>query len=220
MFVFSAVGRDIWNQFFSEMINGNNDRDFWERLALKMSEYSDEEIISILGKHKLYEPEAQKIAIAEAIRRGIIYSEQDLFSENFKTQPLRFTLFPHPEKKETILKIVRSITRALLVAGVIPIIFGVLKFQVFKYAEGSALIFAGLVWITSAWVLFSRQEKKFLFPMFIIALFSTVYVARILLLLKGLRVMDYLVPVILFAVVLYCLLYLRALIRKLPGREL
>lgn len=220
MFVFSAVDKDIWNQFISEMISGNNDQDFWERLALKMSEYSDEEIISILRKHKLYEPEAQKIAIAEAIRRGIIHSEQDLFSENFKTEPSRFTLFPHPEKKETILRIVKSISRALLLAGVIPIIFGVLKFQVFKYAEGSALVFTGLIWITSAWLIFSRQEKKFLSLLLVIALLSAVYVARILFLLKGLRVMDYVVPSILFVVVIYCLFYLRALIRKLPGREL
>jgi hypothetical protein len=218
LFVFSAVDKDIWNQFISEMINGNNDQDFWERLAIKMSEYSDEEIISILRKHKLYEPKAQEIAIAEAIRRGIIHSEQDLFSENFRTEPSRFTLFPHPEKKETMLKIVRSMSRALLLAGVIPIVFGVLKFQVFKYAEGSALVFAGLIWITSAWLIFSRQEKKFLTPMLVIAILSAVYVARILFLLKGLKVMDYAVPSILFVVILYSLFYLRSLLRKLPDK--
>jgi hypothetical protein len=218
LFVFSAVDKDIWNQFISEMINGNNDQDFWERLAIKMSEYSDEEIISILRKHKLYEPKAQEIAIAEAIRRGIIHSEQDLFSENFRTEPSRFTLFPHPEKKETMLKIVRSMSRALLLAGVIPIVFGVLKFQVFKYAEGSALVFAGLIWITSAWLIFSRQEKKFLTPMLVIAILSAVYVARILFLLKGLKVMDYVVPSILFVVILYSLVYLRSLLRKLPDK--
>jgi hypothetical protein len=218
LFVFSAVDRDIWNQFISEMITGSNDQDFWERLAIKMSEYSDEEIISILRKHKLYEPKAQEIAIAEAIRRGIIHSEQDLFSENFRTEPSRFTLFPHPEKKETMLKIVRSMSRALLLAGVIPIVFGVLKFQVFKYAEGSALVFAGLIWITSAWLIFSRQEKKFLTPMLVIAILSAVYVARILFLLKGLKVMDYVVPSILFVVILYSLVYLRSLLRKLPDK--
>jgi hypothetical protein len=218
LFVFSAVDRDIWNQFISEMINGSNDQDFWERLAIKMSEYSDEEIISILRKHKLYEPKAQEIAIAEAIRRGIIHSEQDLFSENFRTEPSRFTLFPHPEKKETMLKIVLSMSRALLLAGVIPIVFGVLKFQVFKYAEGSALVFAGLIWITSAWLIFSRQEKKFLTPMLVIAILSAVYVARILFLLKGLKVMDYVVPSILFVVILYSLVYLRSLLRKLPDK--
>jgi hypothetical protein len=202
------------------MISANNDKDFWERLAIKMSEYNDEEIISILQKHKLYEPEAQKIAIDEAIRRGIIRSEQDLFSENFKTEPSRFTLFPHPEKKETILKILKSLSRALLVAGVIPIVFGVLKFQVFKYAEGSALVLVGLIWITSAWIIFSRQDKRFWPPLLVIALLSALYVARILFLLKGLRVMDYVVPSILFLVIFYSLLYLRALIRKLPGREL
>lgn len=201
------------------MTDGNNDSDFWERLAVKMSEYSDEEIILILRKRRLYEPQAQKIAITEAIRRGIIHSEQDLFSDNFKPRPAGFTLFPYPEKKEVILKIVKSMSRALLLAGIIPIIFGILKFQVFKYAEGSAMVLVGLIWITSAWMIFSRQEKKFLTPMLVLAALSGVYVARILFLLKGLRVMDYVIPSILFLVILYSLFYLRSLLRKIPDKE-
>jgi len=195
-------------------MNINEDNDFWERLARQMSEYSDEEIISVLQKLKLYEPQAQKLAVDEAIRRGIIHSEQDLFSEKFRTKPSRFTLFPCPEKKEIIFRIIKSISRALLVAGVIPMIFGFLKFQVFKYAEGSAMALVGLIWMTAAWMLFSRQDRRFWPLLLVIAVMSLMYVARVLILLKGLRVMDYVIPSILFLVIFYSIFYLRKLLLK------
>jgi hypothetical protein len=201
------------------MEDKGNTNDFWDRLTMKMKEYSDDEIISILEKLRLYEPQAQKIAIEEAIHRGIINSEQDLFSNRVTTEPPNFTLFPSPDKPETILKIARSISRALLVAGAIPVIFGVLRFQVYKFAEGSALMVAGLIWISSAWLLFSKQERRLWSPMVIIALFSAIYVSRILFLLKGLRTMDYIIPAILFAVIFYCLFYLRSLLVKLDRNK-
>lgn len=194
----------------------NKDEDeFWKRLEQQMKEYSDEEIILVLNKLKLYEPTAQKLALSEAIRRGIIHSEQDIWFEKFRTEPSRFSLFPCPEKKQTILKIVRSISRALLVAGVIPLIFGFLKFQIFKYAEGSAMILTGLIWMTSAWIIFTKQDRRFWPLLFVIASMSFFYVARLLVLLKGLRVMDYVVPAIFFLLVLYSLFYLRKLLLKL-----
>jgi len=197
------------------MIENNGEKEFWDRLALKMKEYSDEEIYSILRKHKLYEPPARKLAIEEAIRRGLIHSEQDLLREDFSPDPSGFTIFPSPDKTETVFKIVRSMSRAILVAGVIPVVFGILKFQVFKYVEGSSLVLVGLIWMTSAWMIFTRQERKFLSPLFVIAFLGAIYVARILILLKGLRTMDYVIPAILFVVVFYILFYLRALLRKL-----
>jgi hypothetical protein len=193
--------------------NKDEDPDFWNRLADKMREYSDEEILSILRKIKLYEPEAQKIATEEAVRRKLIHSEQDLFSPNFRPEPSLFTIFPHPEKKESILKIIRSMSRALLIAGVIPIVFGFLKFQVAKYAEGSSLILTGLVWMTFMWVIYSRQDRRFWSPLLVILILSALYAGRILVLLKGLRTMDYVIPAILFALVFYSLFYLRKLLK-------
>ena len=192
--------------------NNDNDPDFWNRLAERMQEYSDEEILAILTKLKLYEPEAQKIAVDEAIRRKLIHSEQDLFSPGFRPAPSRFTLFPHPEKKESILKIIRSLSRALLIAGVIPVVFGILKFQVAKYAEGSALVLTGLVWITFMWMVDARQDRRFWSPLLVILLLSALYAGRILVLLKGLRTMDYVIPDTLFLLIFYALFYLRKLL--------
>jgi hypothetical protein len=120
-----------------------------------------------------------------------------------------------------MLKIVRSISRAILVAGVIPIIFRVLKFQVLKYAEGSSFVFG--------WVNLDNLRMDYLHPagpeilltpLLVIAVLSALYVARILFLLKGLRTMDYIIPSILFAVIFYILFYLRALMRKLTTGNL
>ena len=55
---------------------------------------SDEEILVILKKRKQYQPEAAKLAIQEAIKRGLINSEQDLFSEKFQEQSSKSFLFP------------------------------------------------------------------------------------------------------------------------------
>lgn len=191
-----------------------NDNEFWDRLKVRMKEYSDEEILDILRKIRLYEPPAQRMAIDEAIRRKLIHSEQDLYSESFRAPRLKFTLFPSPDRKQTVLRIIRSMSRALLIAGVIPVIFGILKFQVAKFGEGSALVLTGLIWITSAWMVYTRQDQRYWSPLLIIALLSAAYVARILILLKGLRTMDYVIPGILFLVVFYCLFYLRFLLRK------
>ena len=199
-------------------MTGNNDTEFWDRLKVKMTEYGDEEIMDILRKINLYEPPARKMAIEEAIRRKLIHSEQDLFSPDFAPPKLKFTLFPSSEKRETVLRIIRSLSRALLIAGVIPVIFGILKFQVAKYGEGGALVLTGLIWISSAWMVYTRQDRRYWLPLLVIALLSAAYVARILILLKGLRTMDYVVPGILFLVVFYSLLYLRFLLRKIRAQ--
>ena len=196
------------------MINGDENQELREHLETKIKEYSDEEILSILRKFKLYEPVAQEIALEEAMRRNLIQSEQELVSFGNTTEKLTFSLFPLPAKAETIFKIIRSISRSLLIAGVIPVVFGILKFQVLKYTEGSALVLAGLIWMSSSWMIYIRQDRRFWAPMLVIALLSAAFVARILLLLKGLRTMDYVVPGVLFLVVFYCIFYLRFLDRK------
>lgn len=192
----------------------SNDNEFWDRLKVRMTEYRDEEIMDILRKINLYEPPARKLALEEAIRRKLIHSEQDLFAPDFAPKKLKFSLFPSSEKRETVTRTIRSLSRALLLAGVIPVIFGILKFQVAKYGEGSALMLTGLVWISAAWMVYTRQDHRYWSPLWIITLLSAAYVARILILLKGLRTMDYVVPAILFLVVFYCLFYLRFLLKK------
>ena len=196
------------------MKESDSDREFWDGLREKMTHYTDHEIMDILRKRKSYEPEAVRIATNEAIRRNLIHSEQDLFSDKFAEQPTSWTLFPCPENKETRDKIIRSMSRMLMLVGVIPVIYGVLKFQNGKYPEGVAILVAGLLWVFSSFMIFSRKDRRFWAPILVVGLLALVYVSRMFLLVKGLRVMDYVVPGILFLVVFYVLFFLRALLKR------
>ena len=51
-------------------------------------EYSDAELIKILKVRDHYQSEAIAIAVEEAIKRGIINSEQDLLAKEFREAPL------------------------------------------------------------------------------------------------------------------------------------
>lgn len=194
------------------MKESDSDMEFWNGLREKMTHYTDHEITDILRKRKSYEPEAVRIATDEAIRRNLIHSEQDLFSDKYSDQPTSWTLFPCPENKETRDKIIRSMSRVLMLVGVIPAIYGVLKFQTGKYPEGVAIFVAGLLWVFAAFMIFSRKDRRFWAPILVVGFLGLVYVSRMFLLVKGLRVMDYVVPGILFLVVFYVLFFLRAML--------
>lgn len=195
-----------------------DDKEFWEDLRERMKKYSDEELREVLKKRKQYEKQAVHIAVREAVDRGLIHSEQDLFSETFSEVPSRFTLFPCPEKPHVRLRTVRSISRTLLVIAAIPLVFGVLKFQLHRYVEGTAMVLAGLTWITASWMIYRRQDRKYWMVLFLTAVLAAVYIARMLLLLKGLASMDYFIASSLFMVLFYALLYLRKLLAGLPGK--
>jgi hypothetical protein len=71
--------------------------------------YTDDELRKVLKKRKLYQKEAAEFAIQEAIRRGIIYSDQDLFAKEFKDEPDKFSIFPSIENEKTSTKFKTSI---------------------------------------------------------------------------------------------------------------
>lgn len=193
--------------------------DFWENLAVKMQNYSDEEVLEVLRKLNHYEPQAAKLAIAEGIKRGLINSEQDLLSEEFRAKSLHFTLFPMPDKKTAILKIIRSISRSILLVGLIPLIFGIMKLRTGNVAVNVGIILTGVLWFFSAWSIFERQDRRFWMPLIVIAFLATLYAIRIMTGLKGLRTMDYVVAAILFSIIFYCLFYLRQLLRRFGQKK-
>ena len=77
-------------------------------------EYSDEQLIAILKLRDHYQPEAAKLAVNEALKRGIINSEQDLLAEEYRCEPIKFSLFPEIKKKINRVKIRKSIARSLV----------------------------------------------------------------------------------------------------------
>lgn len=173
--------------------------------------YSDEKILNILKKRKHYQPEAAKLAIQEAIKRGLINSEQDLFSEKFQDNKSKSQLFPKIIDDLHKEKIRKSISRILLIVGAIPTVWGVFEITNSKLAEGVLLIILGAVWIYASAQLMKSVQIKMVNLLFVMHAASVAYIVKILLGMKGLIVMDYFIPIILLSLITYGLLFIRRL---------
>jgi len=173
--------------------------------------YSDEEIYSILKKRKQYQPEAANLAIKEAIKRGLINSEQDLFSEKFQENPAKSGLFPIISDDKHREKIRKSISRILLITGVIPVFWGSLEIIRSKLVEGILLVLLGAIWIYASAQLTKSFQTKMVNLLFVILIATAAYIVKIMLEMKGLAIMDYFIPVIIFSFITYGLLFIRRL---------
>jgi hypothetical protein len=174
---------------------------------------SRDELMIALKKRKGYEPEAEGIITREAIRRGLIQSKNDLELPEFNPRPRRFTLFPVPESDVSRNRILKSLMRSLMIPGVIPIYFGILKFAIPKYPEGIGLICAGAVWILMALIVMQKSERRLLFPMFLLLILSMLYGGRIMLAYSYLRWTDIFIPAVLCLFAFYSLFYANSLLR-------
>ncbi len=173
-----------------------------------IQELEDEQLKEVLKKRKLYQEEAAKAAVEEAIKREIIASEEDLHSYEYKHEPLKPRLFPLIENTTHRNRIRRSIGRGLLLAGLLPVIWGMVRLNAGVPAEGMVLIVFGLIWMGfSAWIIrqFSYTPIKSLFFMVVLSL---VYVIRQLIIIPQIVFMDLFVIVVLYSLAVYGLLFL------------
>ena len=174
-------------------------------------EYSDQEILNILKKRKQYQMEAAELAIREAIKRGIINSEQDLMAKEYNESATSFKLFPTIHRDKNKIKIRKSIGRALLITGVIPVVWGVLKISESNLPEGIILILLGGFWLYASAQIMRGKVAKMVNLLFILLIASMIYVLQILMGMKGLKIMDYSIPVILLLLITYGLLFVKKL---------
>ncbi|MBT3383491.1 MAG: hypothetical protein HN778_18840 [Prolixibacteraceae bacterium] len=174
-------------------------------------EYSDEEILKILRKRKLYQPEAAEMAIQEAIKRELIHSEQDLFDKDFQVKPVRFLLFPTIENEKNIIKIRKSISRSLLISGLIPAIWGFLKLYNGKIIEGGVLAVLGVLWIYFSALLIRKADRGNVNSLLALLLLSVIYIVKLLLNPGTFIFMDIFIPAVIYGLISYGLLFLRRL---------
>jgi hypothetical protein len=172
-------------------------------------EYSDEKIIEILKQRDYYQAEAAKLAINEAIKRGIIFSEQDLFADDYKVEELKFSMIPKIVKPENKDKIRKSIARSLVICGVMPLVFGFLKLNSGNTVEGGLILLLGLTWIFSAAQLVKSYQSLFVFVLLADSIISFAYVLFNILLSKSFVFMDVFIPVSLFLLIVYGLFFLK-----------
>lgn len=177
----------------------------------KYATYQDAEILAILKKRKHYQPEAEKAAVAEAIKRGLIHSEQDLFSDQFQNEPLRFSIFPFIENETAREKTRKSIARSLLIVGAIPTIWGGLNYYRTEKFENIALLLLGLVWLFSSFQLTKKTHKGTLNLMFLLLAAAYLYFIKLFTSVISFTFFDVFFAVVTGLLILYGLLFYRKL---------
>jgi len=174
-------------------------------------EYDDQEILAILKKRKYYQPEAVKVAMEEALKRNLINSENDLFDEEFQVQALKFRLFPNIEDDKNKTNIRKSIARSVLIAGIIPTIWGFLKFNNGNHLEGEILIALGFAWIFLSARLIQQVNHKILNVLTVLSALSVFYVSKELFTNGEIVFMDIFIIVALYSFMFYGLFFIRRL---------
>lgn len=172
----------------------------------RISKYTDEELLDVLKKRSYYTNAAVNYAVGEAIKRGLIYSEQDLFAPKFKEEKMQFTWFPVPNNREARKKIKRSIIRNLIIAGLIPVIYGLS--QLYRgegeFAE-SAVIF-GLLWVLLTYLLTRQKMKPILVVLSAADLLGGAYMIQYLIGSSS-PVIEFFIVIVLMLMVLYGLIF-------------
>ncbi len=172
---------------------------------------SDEEIISILKKRKQYQPEAAQLAIGEAIKRGLINSEQDLFSDRFSEEPAPFSLFPAISNEKNKNDIRKSIARIFFLIGAGPVIWGFLQIIKSAAIEGILLVLLGSVWLYASFRLMRAMQPKMVTLLFLMSVSFAAYTIKLMVAMKGPTLMDIAIPVTIFSFMAYGLLFINRL---------
>ncbi|QGY46818.1 hypothetical protein GM418_25120 [Maribellus comscasis] len=177
----------------------------------QIPEYSDEEILEILKKRNHYQPDAARLAINEALKRNLINTEDDLLQMEYRVKPLKKSFFPEIDDDTQKKKISRSISRGLFIAGIIPLIFGLIKINEGQQTEGGIVIVVGILWMALA-AQTIREVKPGTLRLFLIFLvIAAVYIFRIFLKLKSFIFMDLFIVATIYGLTIYGLLYLMKL---------
>ncbi len=177
----------------------------------KFSDYSDDEILIVLKKRDHYQKAAVEVAVQEAIKRGIIHSEQDLLSAEFNVKPMPFTLFPKIENEKVRLKTLKSMGRSLLIIGAVPTIWGGLKVYRGHLYEGLILLILGLIWMSVSFQMMKTVSSRGIGVLLVIFVAAVFYVSRLLWANVFTTVTDVFISVIFCLLALYGLLYMRKL---------
>ncbi|WP_340112774.1 hypothetical protein [Maribellus mangrovi] len=184
--------------------NSEDRKDFRDQIL----ECNDEALIKILTQRTYYIPEAAQLAIDEAIRRGIISSEQDLLQDKYRVQELNFTWFPQPINNSNRTRIRKSVGRSLVICGIFPVVYGFIKLNAGNQIEGKLILGFGLLWIFLSSQLLRTFQKQFVFVLLAANIVWAVFVFVRLLSFNRSPFMDFFVAVVLFVLVLYGLIYL------------
>ena len=174
--------------------------------------HSDSELRNVLRKRKLYQKDAADFAIQEAIRRGIIFSEQDLFAKEYKHEADKFSIFPTIENEKARAKFKKSISRSMLMLGAVPLVFGGIKIFEFQSIEGIVIFVFGFVWsLTSFQLMRKAVDEKLVYLLFLLLVLAIGYIVKMMISTHSLNTIDILITFIGAGFVLYGIGFLKKL---------
>lgn len=170
--------------------------------------YSDEQLKEVLKLRDHYQPEAAKLAIEEALKRGIINSEQDLFSEEFRCEEIQFSLFPKIKRNRNRIKIRRSIARSLVICSVLPVVYGLVEMKTGNRWEGAAILLFGLLWLFCSAQLIKLYHVLFIRSLMAGTILGVSYICYRLISSQTYIFMDFFLVLVLAGLIFYGLIFL------------
>ena len=177
-----------------------------------INKHSDDQILEILKKREYYQPEAVRIAVKEAIERKLIHSEQDLFSSEFSAEPLKRKLIPDIIKEKNKIRIRKSLGRSLLIAGILPLIFGFVKYNNSQVFEGVALFVFGLTWMFLSTQIIREGSKNAVGLLLLSTILSLFYVGYRFAESKSVIFMDVFIAALIYLLTFYGIFFIRKLL--------
>lgn len=187
-----------------------------ESLKMRFEKYSDDEIIEILKKKKLYQENAIHAAVQIALERGLINEEDDIYTEEFShDSDMPFRIFPILNSEIQIKKVLTSLSRILYLTTIIPLIYCCLS-----YTDGETmktLIFAAIsiIWVS---LVFGMERKHVTFLgyfMIVFLIFVISYTIILTLQSSGFKIIDWVILILSLSLSIYVILYMKFLIQHL-----
>ena len=182
-----------------------------EHFRKVMQQHSDEELENVLKQRKNYQQEAARQAVIEAIRRRLINTEADLQDSRFSVAPSKFTLFPKVESQIARNKLWKSISRSLIVAGAIPLVWAAVNHHNADVTGILTFVVYGLVWIFLSFRLMQTRNIKLAYGLLILMVPALVYYSRLIWNKSNPGLTEILIPLVLVAFIVYGIGYLRKL---------
>ncbi len=195
------------------------DDEFVAEFKTKLNSYPNEEIVKILKKRNHYNKTAAQLAVEEAIKRGMIHSEQDLLHEKYRVQPMKGQLFPKVDKLELKVKIIKSLARAFVLVGAIPIVFGVLGILKGEILEPVIILLSGIIWISIALSLMKKRTGQFIQVLIVLAFGSLLYMINHFLKVNGLQILDVVFTSIFYLLLFYGLVFYKSLVAGISEKN-
>lgn len=143
----------------------------------QMSSLTDDELLNVLRQRVDYQEKAVDSAIREALRRGVIQSQEEvdrLFPKtNGRSDSGHFSIFAQLADKTQAESLFSSFTRPLIILGLVPFLFALFRTSQLSIGKIVVLVLGGLIWC--AMIFYLKKTYKKVIPLILGVGFAIVY---------------------------------------------